>query len=125
MVVLQLAKGDLLLAHQALVSLMPMYVYQCEACLFKQEIIRPIDSRDDPIICSCKGEMIRQLTAPTMHTWDQWRKFPNITKEGDGSMSFRNKDEYNVHLKETNTIESSTDAPKKTKLGHKIIAVCK
>ena len=102
---------------------MPTYPYLC-GCGNRRDVIRPIDSRDDPLCClTCGRIMTRTISAPAVQAWKTDRKFPNTTEYGDGSRSFDSKLDYNVYLKENHLGESATDAPKKVRLGHKRVRV--
>ncbi len=101
---------------------MPLYEYRCNRCSDSTECIRPIAKRNEPMRCHCGSSTTRFMTAPVMHVWNQSRTFPNLTQQGDGTMKFNSKEDYNVHLKENNVHESGLDAPKIKKLSHKTIA---
>ena len=100
---------------------MPLYEFQCWGCNEVTEALRKVGNFS-PCRCRvCGGSTEHIISAPTMHTWNQDRQFPNIRKAGDGAKSFETKAEYEVYLKETDQAEVSTDAPKINKLGHKTI----
>ena len=83
---------------------MPTYDYRCDTCENYTEEVRLMAARNESGQCSCGGSTERViLAAPTMTPWDETRKFPNLRKEGDGTMSFPSKSEYESYLK-TNEI---------------------
>lgn len=48
---------------------MPTYGYAC-VCGMKQDVVRPIAERNDPVECTaCQREMQRQLDAPMGRIW--------------------------------------------------------
>ena len=62
-----------------------------------------MSERNDTGVCACGGPTERvMLSAPAMTPWNAERKFPNLRKEGDGTMSFNSKTEYQNYLTENN-----------------------
>ena len=101
---------------------MPLYEYHCFECGSGKEDLRPIAHRNDPTPCEqCKAPMELIISAPSMHIWDSGRSFPNLSHAGDGSMSFASKTEYEMHLRENNIGEVSTDAPVYRPHGNKVV----
>ncbi len=97
---------------------MPNYEYRCVECENHVEYVRLIEKRNDPAFCICGESAERVITAPALSIWNSELAFPNMSSTGDGTQSFASKDDYNVHLKENNWAESSTDAPKISKPHH-------
>ena len=98
---------------------MPIYEFYCRPCDYKVEQIRPMCDYT-ATVCSCGEEMEWVISAPAMQVWDQDRRFPNVTQHGDGTMSFRSKDEYKAHLAANHSAEYSHTAPIKTPHGAKV-----
>jgi putative FmdB family regulatory protein len=99
---------------------MPIYVFRCQPCEYEVEEIRKVSDYNPPHCDSCNGTMEYILTPPDLQIWNAERKFPNVGRYGDGSMSFASKDAYERHLKDHHMAESSTDAPVKTPHGAEV-----
>ena len=101
---------------------MPMYEYVCPECSGRWTLLRRIADRDiKPICVSCSNEMNRMISMPTMHVWDQGRSFPHMRAEGDGEMTFPDRNTYESHLKSRGIAETSTSAPIKRPHGNKVV----
>ena len=70
-----------------------------------------------PACAVCRDKMDHIIVSPNMQTWNQERRFPNVTGFGDGTMNFESRNKYDTYLKNHHQAESATDAPKKVKSG--------
>jgi putative FmdB family regulatory protein len=94
---------------------MPFYDYECDECGEVFEAYLQVLARDSFPGCDCGGVGYRLLSAPAVQEWKKDRSFPNLRKDGDGSMKFDSKSDYNKYLKENHIYEISTDARKYNK----------
>jgi putative FmdB family regulatory protein len=44
---------------------MPLYSFTCDVCGQKEDDLRPVHRRNEPIYCHCGNRMERQLTVPS------------------------------------------------------------
>ena len=61
-------------------DLMPTYPFGCEICGNKEDVVRKMDQRDDPLQCGACGHMMKRMIAAGLPftmwggRWrDQWR----------------------------------------------------
>jgi putative FmdB family regulatory protein len=94
----------------------------CWGCNERTEALRKIGDYSPERCPVCGGNTEHIISPTTMHVWNQERKFPNIRKAGDGTMTFKSKTDYKEYLKSTHQAESAHDAPVKRPHGNKVIA---
>jgi len=101
---------------------MPLYEYYCERCGDTDAILRPIRKRNFKALCStCSTPRIRIASVPSIDIWNQERKFPNLKRTGDGTMTFASKTDYNIYLKENNIAEVSQGGRVSRPHGNKVV----
>ncbi len=98
----------------------PIYVFKCHPCDYVTEELRKVSDYTTPDCGKCGEETEYTISVPQMQVWDQCRSFPNVTQHGDGSLTFKSKDQYYKHLSDNNSSECSTDAPVKTAHGTEV-----
>lgn len=100
----------------------PLYEYVCVRCRTITEEMRTIAHRDDTPTCEdCSTPTLRVMSVPTMHVWNKDRSFPNVSPHGDGTLTFPDRETYEVHLKEHGMAESSTSTPIIRPHGNRVI----
>jgi putative FmdB family regulatory protein len=85
----------------------PIYEYICYRCDERCEEYRRIGDYTPPECCQCSTMMERIISAPSLSVWDASRRFPNLSPNGDGTMTFRTRMAYENHLKEHGIVEVS------------------
>jgi putative FmdB family regulatory protein len=89
---------------------MPIYEYRCEPCDETYEAVFPISDRDSEQHCrDCSTPLIRICSVPSLKIWNFERKFPNISPQGDGTMSFSSEGEYETYLTSNHLYEKRID----------------
>lgn len=87
---------------------MPMYEYICPACDKLTSKIRPIKLRRESFKCGCGGNFKLSISVPRVKVWDSDWRFPNLSTEGDGSMTFESEDAYKQYLSDNDIYETGT-----------------
>jgi len=89
---------------------MPIYEYRCEPCDETFEGVFAIADRDSEQTCvDCSTPLIRIYSVPSLKIWNHERKFPNISPQGDGTMSFSSEGEYETYLTSNHLYEKRID----------------
>lgn len=95
---------------------MPVYIYQCE-CGAREEILRPVDNRNDPAVCKCGLTMARVFSPPCINTVTEQingrrQILNNLNGEKGYRLPARPKDRQRIE----NALAKGLDPPKKVQV---------
>src|SRR5262245_35777845 len=81
---------------------MPLFDLTCKHCGNTEERYIGVAWKALPICRGCGGKLTKLPPRPNVVNWKPDRAFPNLSKEGDGSMTFPTKQHYEQFLRRNN-----------------------